>query len=119
MKLQILALAAAALTIGGCATTDGGGGYGSGYGRDPYKSACQRDYENNRAAATAFGAIAGALAGAAIAKNDAAGAAIGGVAGGVAGNQLSKKDDPCGYGFGGYDRDGRYGRYDDRDYRQR
>lgn len=92
--------------LGGCASS--GGGYG-------WRSACERDYDNNRAAATAAGAILGAAAGAAVAKNDGAGAAVGGVAGGIIGNQLARKDDPCGYGFTGYYRDdGRYGQWDER-----
>ena len=84
---------------GGCATT-----------RD-YASQCERDYAQNRQYATASGAALGALAGAAIAgeKDRERGAAIGALAGGLLGNQLSERDDPCGYGFGGYNRDGRYG----------
>jgi Glycine zipper len=87
------------LSAGACATTDG------------YASACQRDYERNRQYATASGAALGAAAGAAIAGegNRERGAAIGALAGGLLGNQLSERDDPCGYGFGGYNRDGRYG----------
>ena len=38
------------------------------------------------------------------------GAAIGAAAGALIGWELSAEDDPCGYGFGGYNRDGRYGR---------
>ena len=49
-----------------------------------YASACERDYAINRERATASGALLG--------------------------NQLSADDDPCGYGFGGYNRDYRYGR---------
>ena len=87
------------LAAGACATTDG------------TPSACQRDYERNRQYATASGAALGALAGAAIAGEGdrERGAAIGALAGGLLGNQLSERDDPCGYGFGGYNRDGRYG----------
>lgn len=85
-----------AASLGACASTDS------------YASACQRDYERNRAAATAAGAVLGGAAGAAIAKDDGKGAAIGAVAGGLIGNQLAKRDDPCGYGFSGYPTD-RYG----------
>lgn len=87
------------LAAGACATIDG------------YASACQRDYERNRQYATASGAALGAAAGAAIAGegNRERGAAIGALAGGLLGNQLSERDDPCGYGFSGYNRDGRYG----------
>ncbi len=87
------------LIVSGCATTDG------------YASRCERDYAQNRQYATASGAALGALAGAAIAGegNREQGAAIGALAGGLLGNQLSERDDPCGYGFGGYNRDGRYG----------
>lgn len=92
-----------ALALSGCASTSGG-----------WADACRRDYERNRAAATAGGAVLGAAAGAAIARDDAAGAAIGGVAGGIIGNQLAKRDDPCGYGFSGYPSDRRYGRWDER-----
>jgi hypothetical protein len=106
MRQIMIAAGATALltTLGGCAS--------SGYG--DYASACQRDYERNRTAATAGGALVGAAAGAAVARNDAAGAAIGAVAGGVIGNQLARKDDPCGYGFGGYPIDRRYGYWDER-----
>ncbi len=99
-----LAAACAASALGGCATTS--------YG-DDWASACRRDYERNRAAAIATGAVLGAAAGAAIAKDDKAGAAIGGVAGALIGSQVGKKDDPCGYGFGGYPYDPRYGTWDD------
>ena len=93
------AVTGATLLLGACATTDG------------YASRCERDYQENRQYATASGAALGALAGAAIAgPNDRErGAAIGALAGGLLGNQLSERDDPCGYGFGGYNRDGRYG----------
>jgi len=94
---------ALAVTLSGCASTSGG-----------YASQCERDYERNRAAATAAGAIIGGAAGAAVSRNDTTGAAIGAIAGGVIANQLSKKDDPCGYGFGGYANDGRYGYWDER-----
>ncbi|ACG79492.1 conserved hypothetical protein [Phenylobacterium zucineum HLK1] len=97
-------LAAAAGGLGACAST----------GYDSYASACERDYQRNRAAATAAGAVIGGAAGAAVAKDDAAGAAIGAVAGGIIGNQLAKRDDPCGYGFGGYPVDPAYGYWDER-----
>jgi hypothetical protein len=105
MRSVMISAGAAALAaaLGGCASD-----YGD------YASACQRDYQRNRAAATAAGAIVGAAAGAAVARDDAAGAAIGGVAGGVIGNQLARKDDPCGYGWGGYPVDRRYGYWDER-----
>jgi hypothetical protein len=91
----------------------------SGYGYDrhnTYMTACERDYQNNRNAATAAGAIVGGAAGAAIARDDLAGAAVGAVAGGLVGRSLATKDDPCGYGFTGYYRgeDNRYGHWDDR-----
>ena len=94
----------AASTLGACASTS----------NSSWASACERDYQRNRAAATAAGALVGAGAGAAIARDDAAGAAIGAAVGAVAGNQLAKRDDPCGYGFSGYPYDRRYGRWDDR-----
>ena len=105
MRQAFMAAGVAALAagLGGCASNDG-----------DYASACQRDYERNRAAATAAGAIIGGAAGAAVARDDTAGAAIGAVAGGVIGNQLARKDDPCGYGFGGYPIDRRYGYWDER-----
>lgn len=95
----LAALSAVTLLTSACATTDN------------YASRCERDYAENRRYATASGAALGALAGAAIAgENDRErGAAIGALAGGLLGNQLSERDDPCGYGFGGYNRDGRYG----------
>jgi len=98
-RLMILAaLTALGAAAAGCATTDG------------YASACERDYARNRDYARASGAALGALAGAAIDKdNPERGAAIGALAGGLLGNQLSAEDDPCGYGFGGYNRDRRYG----------
>ena len=93
------AVTAATLLTSACATTDG------------YASRCERDYQENRRYATASGAALGALAGAAIAgeRDRERGAAIGALAGGLLGNQLSERDDPCGYGFGGYNTDGRYG----------
>jgi hypothetical protein len=92
-------VAGATLLLGACATTDG------------YASQCERDYAENQRYATVSGAALGAIAGAAIAGegNREQGAAIGALVGGLAGNQLSERDDPCGYGFGGYNRDGRYG----------
>jgi uncharacterized membrane protein YfcA len=98
------AAALGAVALSGCASTSSGS----------WADACQRDYERNRAAATAAGAVIGGAAGAAVARDDATGAAIGAVAGGVIANQLAKKDDPCGYGFTGYARDGRYGYWDER-----
>jgi len=105
MRVIIVAAGAAVLasSLAGCATGDG-----------RYASACQRDYERNRVAATAAGAIIGGAAGAAVARNDTAGAAVGAVAGGIVGNQLARKNDPCGYGFGGYPMDSRYGYWDER-----
>jgi len=98
--LTLGATAAGALTLTGCATTDG------------YASACERDYAENRNRATAAGALLGGAVGAAVAGDDdrATGAAIGAAAGALIGRELSAEDDPCGYGFGGYNRDGRYGR---------
>ncbi|WGM31696.1 glycine zipper 2TM domain-containing protein [Brevundimonas sp. NIBR11] len=97
--LTLSAVSASTLLLGACATTDG------------YASRCERDYAENRQYATASGAALGAIAGAAIAgeRDRERGAAIGALAGGLLGNQLSERDDPCGYGFGGYNRDGRYG----------
>jgi outer membrane lipoprotein SlyB len=91
---------ACSLVLAGCATTDN------------YASACERDYARNRERATAAGAVLGAAIGAAVAGRDdrATGAAIGAVAGALLGRELSAEEDPCGYGFGGYNRDGRYGR---------
>ena len=88
------------LVLSGCATTG------------DYASACERDYARNREQATASGAFLGAAVGAALAGSGdrAQGAAIGAAAGALLGNQLSVEDDPCGYGFGGYNRDYRYGR---------
>ncbi|WP_337186834.1 glycine zipper 2TM domain-containing protein [Phenylobacterium sp.] len=91
--------------LGGCASTGGG---------SRWADACQRDYERNRAAATAAGAVIGGAAGAAVARDDAVGAAVGAVAGGVIANQMARRDDPCGYGFSGYPHNGRYGRWDER-----
>ena len=93
------AVAGGGLLMSGCATTY------------DYASACERDYIQNRQYATATGAALGAAVGAAIAGdgNREEGAAIGALAGGLIGNQLSEREDPCGYGFGGYNRDGRYG----------
>ena len=77
-----------------------------------YASACERDYARNRERATTSGALLGAAAGAAIAGpgDRERGAALGAAIGGILGHQLSAEDDPCGYGFGGYNRDHRYGR---------
>ena len=98
--LTMTAVAACALVLTGCATMG-----------DGYASACERDYERNRQYATASGALLGAAVGAAIAgeSDRERGAAIGALAGGLLGNQLSAREDPCGYGFGGYNQDGRYG----------
>lgn len=101
MRRALTALAMLApMALAACATT-----------RDDYASQCERDYWQNRQYATASGAALGALAGAAIAGEGdrEEGAAIGAVVGGLLGNQLSAREDPCGYGFGGYNRDGRYG----------
>jgi hypothetical protein len=100
--LSIIGLATAA-TLGGCASSG-----------DRWADACRRDYERNRAAATAAGAVIGAGAGAAIAKDDAVGAAVGAAAGAAVANQIARRDDPCGYGFAGYPYDRRYGYWDDR-----
>jgi outer membrane lipoprotein SlyB len=99
--LTITAAATCGLVLAGCATTG-----------DGYASACERDYARNRQLATAAGAGLGAAVGAAVAGRDnrEQGAAIGALAGALIGNQLSEEDDPCGYGFGGYNRDYRYGR---------
>ncbi len=98
--MRITAAAAAGLMAAGCATTDG------------YASACERDYQHNRQMATASGAALGAAIGAVVAGRDnrEEGAAIGAAAGALLGHQLSAEEDPCGYGFGGYNRDYRYGR---------
>ncbi|HST90920.1 MAG TPA: glycine zipper domain-containing protein [Brevundimonas sp.] len=97
--LTLAGIAAGGLVLSGCATTDN------------YASRCERDYAMNRQYATATGAALGAAVGAAVAgeRDRERGAAIGALAGGLLGNQLSERDDPCGYGFGGYNRDGRYG----------
>jgi len=102
MKRMITATALilTGLASAGCATTGG------------YVSACERDYAQNRDRATASGALLGAAAGAALAGpgDRERGAAIGAAVGGLLGRELSAEDDPCGYGFGGYNRDHRYGR---------
>lgn len=103
--IGLITIGLSAATLGGCAS--------SGYG-DSWADACRRDYDRNRAAATAAGALIGAGAGAAIARDDAAGAAIGAAVGAVAGSQIAKRDDPCGYGFGGYPVSRQYGYWDDR-----
>ena len=97
--LLILGAVAGAATLAGCATTD------------RYASACERDYAENRNRAMAAGAVLGGAIGAAVAGDDdrEEGAAIGAAAGALLGHQLSAEEDPCGYGFGGYNRDGRYG----------
>lgn len=104
MKLaaSVTVLGACGLLLGGCATA----GIGN------YASACERDYQRNREMAMASGAALGAAIGAAVAGRDnrQEGAAIGAAAGALLGHQLSAEDDPCGYGFGGYNRDYRYGR---------
>jgi uncharacterized protein YcfJ len=110
MRHFILIAAGAAMLapLGGCASS-----YNDRYA-DNYVSACQRDYERNRAAATAGGAVLGGAAGAAISrKHDAQAAAIGAVAGGLIGNAIASKDDPCGYGFSGYPYSRDYGYWDD------
>lgn len=98
--LTITAAGACSLVLAGCATTDN------------YASACERDYAENRNRAMAAGAVVGGAIGAAVAGRDdrEAGAAIGAAAGYLAGRELSREEDPCGYGFGGYNRDYRYGR---------
>ena len=98
--LLIVTTVAGAAALAGCATTD------------DYVSACERDYARNQEQATAAGAVLGGAIGAAVAGRDdrEAGAAIGAAAGALLGRQLSEEEDPCGYGFGGYNRDGRYGR---------
>lgn len=103
--VTMTAVAACGLVLTGCATMG-----------DGYASACERDYERNREYATgagaALGAALGAAVGAAVAGRDnrEEGAAIGALAGALIGRELSEEEDPCGYGFGGYNRDGRYGR---------
>lgn len=96
--VMITAAALSAAALGGCAN-------------DRYATACERDYANNRAAATVAGGAVGAAAGVAIAKDDVAGGLIGGAAGAVIGNQIAKNDNACGYRSGyrddGY-RDRRY-----------
>ena len=97
--LTLGAATVGALTLAGCATTD------------RYASACERDYAENRNRAMAAGAVLGGAIGAAVAGEGdrERGAAIGAAAGALLGHQLSAEEDPCGYGFGGYNRDGRYG----------
>lgn len=99
--LMIAGLLALSTATAGCATL----------GQNDYASACERDYARNRELATASGAALGAAIGAAVAGDGdrRTGAAIGAAAGALLGNQLSKEDDPCGYGFGGYNNDRRYG----------
>lgn len=100
--LMIAAVLTLNTATAGCATL----------GVNDYASACERDYARNRELATASGAALGAAIGAAVAGDGdrRQGAAIGAAAGALLGNQLSKEDDPCGYGFGGYNTDYRYGR---------
>ncbi|MFZ5719962.1 MAG: glycine zipper 2TM domain-containing protein [Pseudomonadota bacterium] len=106
--ITLAAAAATALLATGCAST--GGDYGGG----GWRSACERDYERNRNLATAAGALAGAAAGAAIDRKDTRGAIIGAVVGGIVGRVAATKDDPCGYGFGGYPYRPEYGYWDER-----
>jgi len=98
--LTMTAIGACGLALAGCATTDN------------YASACERDYAENRNRAMAAGTALGAAIGAAVAGSEdrEKGAAIGAAAGYLIGRELSEEDDPCGYGFGGYNTDGRYGR---------
>lgn len=102
-----MAGATALVLLGACSSTSDGLS-----GR--YASACERDYDRNRAAATAAGVVIGGVAGAAIAKDDTKGAIIGGIAGGLIGNAIASKDDPCGYGFTGYPYNRDYGYWDER-----
>lgn len=99
---MLATVAGCGLMLSGCATA----GYGD------YASACERDYAKNRERAISAGALLGAAVGAAVAGegNREQGAAIGAVAGALLGSELSEEDDPCGYGFGGYNDDYRYGR---------
>lgn len=98
--LSMTAVAACGLTLSSCASMD------------DYASACERDYARNRERATAAGALLGGAIGAAVAGSEdrERGAAIGAAAGALLGHTLSEEDDPCGYGFGGYNTDYRYGR---------
>ena len=98
--LSMTAAAACGLTLSSCASMD------------DYASACERDYARNRERATAAGALLGGAIGAAVAGSEdrERGAAIGAAAGALLGHTLSEEDDPCGYGFGGYNTDYRYGR---------
>ena len=98
--LTMTAVGACGLAMAGCATTDN------------YASACERDYAQNRNRAMAAGAVLGGAIGAAVAGREdrEVGAAIGAAAGYLIGRELSAEDDPCGYGFGGYNTDYRYGR---------
>ena len=109
-RILLIAAGTAMLApLAGCASDT----YGDRYA-DRYLSACERDYQRNRDAATAAGALIGGAAGAAIARNDTAGAIAGGIAGGLVGRSLATRDDPCGYGFTGYPVDREYGYWDDR-----
>ena len=98
--LSMTAAAACGLTLSSCASMD------------DYASACERDYARNRERAMAAGALLGGAIGAAGAGSEdrERGAAIGAAAGALLGHTLSDEDDPCGYGFGGYNNDYRYGR---------
>jgi len=98
--LAVTAALGAAVVLAGCESVPN------------YASACERDYVRNRELATASGAVIGGAIGAAVAGDGdrEKGAAIGAAIGGLLGNRLSAEDDPCGYGFGGYNRDYRYGR---------
>ncbi|WP_296816940.1 YMGG-like glycine zipper-containing protein [Brevundimonas sp.] len=100
VPMTLAAVAVCGLAATGCSTMN------------DYASACERDYARNREIAMASGAALGAAIGAAVAgrENREEGAAIGAAAGALLGHQLSAEDDPCGYGFGGYNRDYRYGR---------
>ena len=109
-----------ALLISGALALVGAAGAGcASNSYDGYASACERDYARNRDQATAAGALVGGAVGAGIDDdNDARGAAIGAAVGGLIGNQLAREDDPCGYGYGGYNRDRRYAQDDRYDRRQ-
>ena len=100
VPMTIMAVATCGHVASGCSTFNA------------YASACERDYARNREIAMASGAALGAAIGAAVAgrENREEGAAIGAAAGALLGHQLSAEEDPCGYGFGGYNRDYRYGR---------
>lgn len=68
----------------------------------PYDPGCIRSNEDNRAAGTVVGGVAGALLGSAIAGRGSrgAGAVVGGVTGAVAGNAIAGSNDhPCPAGY--------------------